>query len=92
MLYRHNWRKVKPDTRHPKSDSISQEEFKKNWVFADFGSFRPIPKNANHRCNMLINIKNQIYLGNFGGVELNKVESREEIKAILNRLKSNKIS
>ncbi|MDR1873317.1 MAG: winged helix-turn-helix domain-containing protein [Deltaproteobacteria bacterium] len=30
MLYRHNWRKVKPDTRHPKSASVSQEELKKN--------------------------------------------------------------
>jgi transposase len=30
ILKRHNWRKVKPDTKHPKSDPIIQEEFKKN--------------------------------------------------------------
>jgi transposase len=30
MLLRHNWRKIKPDTRHPKSDTAMQEEFKKN--------------------------------------------------------------
>jgi transposase len=29
LLARHNWRKVKPDTRHPKSDKTIQEEFKK---------------------------------------------------------------
>ena len=30
MLARHGWRKVAPDTRHPKSDSQVQEEWKKN--------------------------------------------------------------
>lgn len=30
LLARHGWRKVTPDTRHPKSDSAAQEEFKKN--------------------------------------------------------------
>jgi hypothetical protein len=30
LLARHGWRKVTPDTRHPKSDAASQEEFKKN--------------------------------------------------------------
>ena len=36
MLERHNWRKVAPDTRHPKSDPAIQEAWKKNsrklWV------------------------------------------------------------
>jgi transposase len=30
LLARHGWRKVQPDTKHPKSDSKVQEEFKKN--------------------------------------------------------------
>jgi transposase len=30
LLARHGWRKVEPDTKHPKSDRESQEEFKKN--------------------------------------------------------------
>ena len=30
LLARHNWRKVQPDTKHPKSDPILQDEFKKN--------------------------------------------------------------
>ena len=30
MLARHGWRKVAPDTRHPKSDPSVQEEWKKN--------------------------------------------------------------
>lgn len=29
MLARHGWRKVQPDTKHPKSDEASQEAFKK---------------------------------------------------------------
>ncbi|MDR1084263.1 MAG: winged helix-turn-helix domain-containing protein [Deltaproteobacteria bacterium] len=29
MLARHGWRKIKPDTRHPHSDSVTKEEFKK---------------------------------------------------------------
>jgi transposase len=29
MIKRHNWRKVLPDTRHPKADPEQQEEFKK---------------------------------------------------------------
>ncbi len=29
MLARHGWRKVQPDTKHPKSDESSQEAFKK---------------------------------------------------------------
>jgi transposase len=30
LLARHGWRKVAPDTRHPKSDPVVQEEWKKN--------------------------------------------------------------
>lgn len=30
LLARHGWRKVAPDTRHPKSDPLVQEEWKKN--------------------------------------------------------------
>lgn len=30
MLARHGWRKVAPDTRHPKSDPQAQEQWKKN--------------------------------------------------------------
>jgi transposase len=30
MLSRHGWRKVAPDTRHPKSDLAVQEAWKKN--------------------------------------------------------------
>ena len=30
MLARHGWRKVAPDTRHPKSDPSVQEDWKKN--------------------------------------------------------------
>lgn len=30
LLARHGWRKVQPDTRHPKSDSAVQEDYKKN--------------------------------------------------------------
>ena len=29
MLQRNGWRKVKPDTQHPKKDPLAQEEFKK---------------------------------------------------------------
>ncbi len=31
MLARHGWRKVAPDTRHPKSDPQAQAEWKKNF-------------------------------------------------------------
>ena len=31
LLSRHGWRKVAPDTRHPKSDPQVQEEWKKNF-------------------------------------------------------------
>jgi transposase len=31
LLARHGWRKVQPDTKHPKSDPARQAEFKKNF-------------------------------------------------------------
>lgn len=31
LLARHGWRKVQPDTKHPKSDPAVQDEFKKNY-------------------------------------------------------------
>lgn len=30
LLARHGWRKIAPDTRHPKADACAQESFKKN--------------------------------------------------------------
>jgi len=30
LLARHGWRKVQPDTKHPKSDTAVQQEYKKN--------------------------------------------------------------
>ena len=30
LLHRHNWRKLVPDRRHPQSDLLAQEEWKKN--------------------------------------------------------------
>ena len=30
LLHRHNWRKLAPDKRHPKSDVATQDEWKKN--------------------------------------------------------------
>jgi transposase len=30
LLARHGWRKVAPDTRHPKSDPLAQQDWKKN--------------------------------------------------------------
>ncbi len=30
LLARHGWRKVAPDTKHPKSDPVAQEDWKKN--------------------------------------------------------------
>jgi transposase len=31
LLARHGWRKVQPDTKHPKSNPAAQDEFKKNF-------------------------------------------------------------
>ena len=30
LLHRHDWRKLAPDKRHPQSDQLAQEEWKKN--------------------------------------------------------------
>ena len=30
LLHRHGWRKLAPDRRHPQSDPLAQEEWKKN--------------------------------------------------------------
>jgi hypothetical protein len=30
LLHRHNWRKRAPDTRHPQSDPVAQENWGKN--------------------------------------------------------------
>lgn len=30
LLHRHNWRKLAPDTRHPKADVAAQDDWKKN--------------------------------------------------------------
>jgi transposase len=30
LLHRHNWRKLVPDKRHPQSDPVAQQEWKKN--------------------------------------------------------------
>lgn len=30
LLHRHNWRKLAPDKRHPQSDPVAQEDWKKN--------------------------------------------------------------
>lgn len=30
LLHRHNWRKLVPDKRHPQSDPVAQDEWKKN--------------------------------------------------------------
>lgn len=32
LLARHGWRKVQPDTKHPKSDPAKQDEFKKKFL------------------------------------------------------------
>ena len=31
LLHRHGWRKLAPDKRHPQSDPLAQEEWKKNF-------------------------------------------------------------
>ncbi len=40
LLHRHNWRKLAPDKRHPKSDVKAQEEWKKNSRNCSPGSTR----------------------------------------------------
>lgn len=38
LLHRHGWRKLAPDTRHPKADKEAQEEWKKNSPSSSPGS------------------------------------------------------
>lgn len=47
MLERHDWRKVAPDTRHPKSDSAVREAWKKNFrkIWKSCSGLR-LPKDA----------------------------------------------
>jgi transposase len=40
MLARHGWRKVQPDTYHPKADPQAQDDFKKNFAI---GSWKWLP-------------------------------------------------
>lgn len=40
LLHRHGWRKLAPDTRHPKADTEAQEEWKKNSPGSSPGSNR----------------------------------------------------
>jgi transposase len=40
LLHRHNWRKLVPDKRHPKSDPLAQEEWKKNSPKSSAKSFK----------------------------------------------------
>jgi hypothetical protein len=63
MLARHDWRKVAPDTRHPKSDPQAQQDWKKNYVgkvglsklrgFADDPGWTAYPeaKDGQNRCS-----------------------------------------
>ncbi len=46
LLARHGWRKVKPDTRHPKSDLQAQAEFKKNFP----GRWLPLASKTSTDC------------------------------------------
>lgn len=38
LLHRHGWRKLAPDKRHPQSDPLAQEEWKKNFPSASENS------------------------------------------------------
>jgi transposase len=38
LLHRHGWRKLAPDTRHPKADTEAQDEWKKNSPSSSPGS------------------------------------------------------
>lgn len=45
LLHRHGWRKLAPDKRHPQSDPLAQEEWKKNSPSGSPNSARPGPRN-----------------------------------------------
>lgn len=44
LLHRHNWRKLAPDKRHPRSDPVAQEDWKKNSPKRSRTSARTGPK------------------------------------------------
>ena len=44
LLHRHDWRKLAPDKRHPQSDPLAQEEWKKNFQKRSPGSATTGPK------------------------------------------------
>jgi transposase len=44
LLHRHGWRKLAPDKRHPQSDPVAQEAFKKNSPRRSAKSDRASPK------------------------------------------------
>ena len=46
LLARHGWRKIAPDTRHPKANAVAQDDFKKNFRS---GSGRPSGFTRNDR-------------------------------------------
>jgi len=46
ILARHGWRKVEPDTRHPKSDPQIQADFKKNFLKRWQPPVRKIPSDC----------------------------------------------
>ena len=54
LLHRHNWRKLAPDKRHPQSDPVAQDDWKKTPRNArryppKLGQRRPPPTNASRR-------------------------------------------
>jgi len=44
LLHRHGWRKLAPDKRHPQSDPVAQDAFKKNFPSSSPGSVKTSPK------------------------------------------------
>jgi len=49
LLHRHGWRKIEPRPRHPKSDSETQEEFKKNFQRLWQPPFEPLRRKTHAR-------------------------------------------
>lgn len=49
LLHRHGWRKIEPRPRHPKSDSETQEEFKKNFQRLWHPPFGPLRRKTRAR-------------------------------------------
>ena len=44
LLHRHNWRKLAPDKRHPQSDPVAQNDWKKNSTKRSSKSAKTGPK------------------------------------------------